>query len=186
MDRLYLSENTFIAWNVIDYGFSERAIMKLFEWSKDEKINSCNFKLEENYKYIPTIIINSVGGSISDAWAVIDVMNNMPYPIRTVALGEVASGGLTVFLAGTKGMRTSGEHTIFMLHHYRWGNSTGNYNDMRNRRVMEDSIHDDLLLYYASKTNFERIYLEEKLSFKGDFFFNTKSAVEYGVVDRII
>ena len=53
-----------------------------------------------------TLVINSPGGSLHDAFALIDIMKGSQIPIRTIGLGLVASAGLLIFMAGEKGKRT--------------------------------------------------------------------------------
>jgi len=51
------------------------------------------------------LMICSAGGSMEDAFALIDVMKASSIPIKTVGLGSVSSCGLLIFLAGSPGRR---------------------------------------------------------------------------------
>ena len=48
------------------------------------------------------MIINSPGGEIPSAFALIDTMKGSKIPIYTYGLGEIASCGLMTFIAGEK------------------------------------------------------------------------------------
>ena len=50
-----------------------------------------------------TIIINSPGGDVHAAFALIDTMKASTIPIKTVGLGLIASCGFLIFIAGKKG-----------------------------------------------------------------------------------
>ena len=48
------------------------------------------------------MIINSPGGEVGSAFALIDTMKGSKIPIYTYGLGEIASCGLMTFIAGEK------------------------------------------------------------------------------------
>ena len=80
-----------------------------------------NFADKEERPDIINMIINSSGGSLSDAFAIIDVMRSSHIPIRTIGLGTVASAALMIFMAGTKGHRILTPNTSIMSHRYSAG-----------------------------------------------------------------
>ncbi len=49
-----------------------------------------------------TLIINSPGGAVHAAFALIDVMKASSIPIKTVGLGMIASCGILTFMARAK------------------------------------------------------------------------------------
>ena len=67
------------------------------------------------------IIISSPGGDLNAAFAVIDVMKGCPIPVHTVGLGQIASAGFMMFIAGEKGHRVLTPNTSIMSHQYSWG-----------------------------------------------------------------
>jgi ATP-dependent Clp protease protease subunit len=67
------------------------------------------------------LMICSEGGSLSDAFALIDVINSSVIPIKTVGLGQIASAGLMIFLAGTRGRRVLTPSTSILSHQFSWG-----------------------------------------------------------------
>ena len=52
-----------------------------------------------------TLYINSHGGSLLDAFALIEVMKKSKRKIRTVGVGSIMSAAFIVFVSGTKGER---------------------------------------------------------------------------------
>ena len=46
------------------------------------------------------LIICSPGGDLNASFAMVDVMRGSAIPIRTVGLGQIASAGLMIFIAG--------------------------------------------------------------------------------------
>ena len=55
-------------------------------------------------KYLQ-LIINSGGGDLNTAFAVIDIMRGSPIPVYTTGLGMVGSAAFAMFIAGQKGYR---------------------------------------------------------------------------------
>lgn len=61
-----------------------------------------------------TLIINSVGGSEYDAWAIYDTIQYLKTPVKTIAQGSCMSAATIIFLAGKT--RLIGNNCVFMLH----------------------------------------------------------------------
>ena len=68
-------------------------------------------------------IINSPGGDVHAAFALIDTMKASTIPIKTVGLGLIASCGFLLFIAGTKGRRILTPNTSILSHQYSWGSA---------------------------------------------------------------
>ena len=70
------------------------------------------------------LIINSPGGSVPSAFALIDTIKGSKVPVYTYGMGEIASCGLMMFIAGEKAIvtllaiqqsfhiNTAGDHTV--------------------------------------------------------------------------
>lgn len=67
------------------------------------------------------LIITSPGGDLNAAFALIDVMRGSAIPVRTIGLGQIASAGLMIFIAGAKGQRILTPNTSILSHQYTWG-----------------------------------------------------------------
>jgi ATP-dependent Clp protease protease subunit len=68
-----------------------------------------------------TLIINSPGGEVPAAFALIDIMQGSSIPVHTLGLGQISSAGLLIFMAGKKGHRTITPNTSILSHQYSWG-----------------------------------------------------------------
>jgi len=71
-------------------------------------------------KYLQ-LIINSTGGDLQAAFALIDTMKGSAIPVHTVGLGCVASAAVLIFIAGVKGKRVLTPNTSILSHQYSWG-----------------------------------------------------------------
>jgi ATP-dependent Clp protease protease subunit len=67
------------------------------------------------------LLITSPGGDLNAAFALIDVMRGSAIPVRTIGLGQIASAGLMIFIAGEKGQRILTPNTSILSHQYSWG-----------------------------------------------------------------
>ena len=65
-----------------------------------------------------TLVINSPGGQVHSAFALIDTMKGSAIPVKTVGLGMIASCGLLTFMSGTKGRRVLTPNTSILSHQY--------------------------------------------------------------------
>ena len=84
-----------------------------------------NFILYHNMKESPldmrlTLVINSPGGSVSAAFALIDVMKTSKIPVDTIATGSIASCGVLLTMSGVKkgkGVIVVGKAGLAMITH---------------------------------------------------------------------
>ena len=74
--------------------------------------------LEKDKSKILTLYINSCGGSLTDTFALIDIMRRSHYPIRTIGIGNVMSAAFILFSCGTKGQRFIAKNTSIMCHQF--------------------------------------------------------------------
>lgn len=91
-------------------------IKPVIEWILHE-----NFVSKKKRKEL-LLMICSEGGDMSAAFALIDVMKSSYIQIKTVGLGQIASAGLLIFLAGSPGRRVLTPNTSILSHQWAWEN----------------------------------------------------------------
>src|SRR5437763_338647 len=74
------------------------------------------------------LMINSEGGDLTAAFALITVMEASVIPIRTIAIGECASAGLVILMAGHQRVITP---TASVMSHQLSSGSEGTYASMQ-------------------------------------------------------
>lgn len=94
---------------------NNESIKPIIEWILHE-----NFVAKKKRKEL-LLMICSEGGDMSAAFALIDVMHSSNIYIKTVGLGQIASAGLLVFLAGSPGRRILTPNTSILSHQFAWG-----------------------------------------------------------------
>jgi ATP-dependent Clp protease protease subunit len=154
------------------------------EKSAFEVINQLLVMDAESDKEI-TVLVSSPGGSVDYGLAIFDVMNTLKSPVRTVAIGTVASMASIIFSAGNKGRREVLPSAKIMIHDPR---IIGNKGVMTTSEAIELGKH---LQATKNKTNsilaancgkkLEDVN-EDTLM---DKYMSAEEAIEYGIADAI-
>lgn len=159
------------------YGdIDEENIMDAIYWITYENLQSGDYHL--------TLYINSDGGSLQDAFALIDVMRKSNKPIHTVGLGSVCSSAFMIFAAGEKGNRIISPTTTAMCHQYTDGLS-GKYHDIKATAKEHELINKRMIDLLKEFTGLETTVIKKKLLPPSDVYFTAEELIELGVADRI-
>jgi ATP-dependent Clp protease, protease subunit len=129
------------------------------------------------------LYINSPGGHVTDTLAIYDVMKFLTCDIATYCIGECASGGAVVFMAGKKGKRFILPNAKVMIHQP-FGGVYGQAADIEIQAEQILKEKDNLLRIMAKCTGqtVDRVREDSER----DRFFDAKAAVAYGLCDEII
>jgi len=137
---------------------------------------------EAKYDYI-SLLINTDGGSIPSAFSIVDIMGWSALPVYTTGLGQVASAGLLILMAGDKRIITS---TTSILSHQMFWNRGGKYNDLLATRVEEDMIHKRIIEHYIKHSKLIKKDVEKFLLCEKDVWLTPEEAISYGLVDKVV
>ena len=132
-----------------------------------------------------TLIINSPGGEVHSAFALIDTMKGSAIPIKTIGIGMIASCGVLTFMAGAKGKRLLTPNTSILSHQYSWG-SKGKEHELF-ARVREFELSTErMLTHYKKCTGMSEKKIREILLPPEDVWLSAKEAVKYGIADKVV
>jgi len=132
-----------------------------------------------------TLVINSPGGQVHSAFALIDTMKGSAIPVKTVGLGMIASCGLLTFMSGTKGRRVITPNTSILSHQYSWG-SGGKEHELF-ARVREFELSTERMInHYKKCTGLSEKKVRDILLPPEDRWLSAKEAVQYGIADKIV
>ena len=132
-----------------------------------------------------TLIINSPGGEVHSAFALIDTMKGSVIPIKTIGIGIIASCGVLTFMAGAKGKRLLTPNTSILSHQYSW-DSAGKEHELF-ARVREFELSTKrMLTHYKKCTGMSEKEIREILLPPEDVWLSSKEAVKYGIADKIV
>jgi len=137
----------------------------------------------ENRSQDVNMYINSPGGSVTAGLAIYDAMQHVSCPVSTFCIGQAASMGAVLLMAGTKGKRHTLPHSRVMIHQP-WGGTGGTAADIR---IQADEILalKKTLNEIISKHTGQTVKKIEKDTDR-DNYLTADEAVAYGVVDEII
>ena len=130
------------------------------------------------------LIINSPGGSLSDAFALIDVMRGATAKISTVGIGEISSSGLLIFMSGAKGHRLLTPNTAILSHQYSWG-SYGKEHELFAAQKGFDVTSTMMINHYKKCTGLSKKQIREFLLPPEDRWLTAKEALKLGVCDIV-
>ena len=130
-----------------------------------------------------SIYINSPGGYVDQTLAVYDTMQFMGCPIATYCIGQAASGGAILLMAGTKGRRFILPNAKVMLHQPS-GGLGGQAEDVRIQaeQILKDKERLNRIIAKHTGRDFKLITEETER----DCYLDAHEAVEYGIVDEVL
>jgi len=147
--------------------------------------------LEQNYvvpvaerKQELLLMICSDGGELAAAFALIDVMRSSAIPIKTVGLGQIASSGLLIFMAGAKGRRVLTPNTSILSHQFSWANE-GKAHELFATVREYDLTQKRMLEHYRSCTHLSDAKIKEFLLPAQDRWLDAHEALKLGICDKI-
>lgn len=131
-----------------------------------------------------TLIINSPGGDLNAAFALIDVMKGSSIPVHTLGIGQISSCGLLTFLCGEKGHRVLTPNTSILSHQFSWGNFGKSHELVAQVREFE-LTNERMLDLYKKCTGLSESKIKECLLPATDVWLSATEAVEYGIADEV-
>jgi len=158
---------------------NHETIRPLCEW-----IFSNNFDNSETRPKELTLVINSNGGDLHDAFALIDVMNGSQIPIRTIGLGLIASAGLLIFMSGKKGMRSLTPNTAILSHQWAWG-AHGKQHELLAQTKEWGLVQSRMVKHYRRCTGLSEEKVKKLLMAPHDQWLDAHEALKLGLCDQI-
>jgi ATP-dependent Clp protease protease subunit len=143
-----------------------------------------NLRVTDKPKIIK-MIINSPGGCLNSAFALIDTMKGSKIPIYTYGLGLIASAGLLTFMAGNSGNRYVTKNTSILSHQYFWG-SIGKEHELMAALKEVDNTSVRVVEHYKKCTGLTEKDIKKYLLPPEDVWLTAKEAVSLGVADKIV
>lgn len=178
------TSNGLTVHSILDEMFRRREVEYVGEVNAESAYGVCRQLMqlahEDPDKEI-TMYINSPGGEVVSGLALVDVMEAIPCPIRTVCMGMAYSMGSIIFAAGNQ--RDIMPHGEVMIHDprlYNVGGPTAAIEETSRRMVKTRETINGLLARYTGKS----IKEINRKTLK-DSYFDAQEAVEFGLADRV-
>ena len=129
------------------------------------------------------IYINSPGGSITAGMAIYDTMNFIESDVSTTCIGIAASMAAFLLSAGKKGKRYMLPNSEVMIHQP-LGGAQGQATEIKIAAERILKLKNKLNKILSENTNKELCNIERDT--ERDYFMDSKEALEYGIVDKIL
>lgn len=186
VDENLESDDTELEYMVEDDG--PTTILLFGDINDDICAQACNVIIGEQYRPEPKekirILINSPGGELQAAFALIEVMEASRIPIETIALGQCVQAAMLILMSGSKGHRIITRTCASMSHTY----STdvgGSHWDIKEIQRELQNTQDRILDQYMKCTGLPKQKIIKNLIGKSDRWLNPTQVVEYNIADRI-
>ena len=126
--------------------------------------------------------INSPGGSVSAGMAIYDTMNYIKCDVSTICVGMAASMAAVILSSGAKGKRVCLPHSEVMIHQP-LGGTQGQASDILLHAKHIEKTRETLNKILAENPGKDVETITKDTD--RDNFLDAKSAVKYGLVDKI-
>ncbi len=141
------------------------------------------FLQSEDSKKDIKIYINSPGGSVTSALAILDTMNHIKNDVSTVCVGMAASAAALLLSAGKKGKRYSLPNSEIMIHQP-IGGAQGQASDIEITAKQIVKLKAKLSQIMANNTGKTLAQIEKDAD--RDYYMSADEAKKYGIVDKVL
>ncbi len=132
-----------------------------------------------------TLYINSTGGDLYQALALIDVMRSSPHIVRTIGIGAVMSAAFLIFACGDKKHRYAASNTSFMCHQFTSG-MDAKYHDLKAEMKETELLNEKMITILTETTGLVKSRVKAKLLPASDVYLTAQEVVDFGVADHIV
>jgi ATP-dependent Clp protease, protease subunit len=185
-----LTSDSFESWNCFEpkfFGADSRQIPffgSITQSSALLLISQLKHLEELNAEAPIVIVVNTEGGSVSDALAIYDTILQLSCPVIVQATGLCASAGLLILSAAD--YRIATPSTMFYYHHPiiedSFITSVENMNQVRDYYEHCKTITDNII---RTRSKIRKNTWTKQFENKTSFYFDTKSALDFKIIDNI-
>ncbi len=141
------------------------------------------FLTSQDTKKDINLYVNSPGGSVTSASAIIDTMNHIKPDISTVCVGLAASAAAVILSSGKKGKRAALKNAEIMIHQPHVSGISGQATDIE---IVAKNILDIRARFnqMLSKNTGKNIGVIEK-AVERDNYMTASEALKFGLIDKV-
>lgn len=132
-----------------------------------------------------TLYINSPGGDLYQAFALIDIMQASHHPIKTVGIGHIMSAAFLIFVSGTRGHRVVAKNTGIMCHQY-YDAPEGKHHDLKAQMIEGEYCNKRMFNIIQQATGLPAPKIRSKLLRESDVYLTAEEAVSLGIADSML
>ncbi len=162
----------------INAAVAERVVGQLLTFAEENPVESVD------------LLINSVGGDVEAACAIINAMHGIPCRVNTVCMGFAQSAACIILMAGT-GVRTAFENSVLLIHRMVWDEPEEPEDGEEDREEYPPPDEKYVQLcrrlenaYIGRFLNHDAVWAEKSIPTALDM--STDDALRLGVIDGVI
>jgi ATP-dependent Clp protease protease subunit len=165
--------------HMITGDINDEAVDKAIRWLLYENATS------DTPSKVLTLYINSTGGSLTDAFALIDIIKTSKFVVQTIGIGNVMSSAFLILASGDKGHRYVSKNTSGMCHQFT-DSMDSKYHDIKAAMKESESLNERMIKVLLEATGLPRAKIKAKLLGPSDIYLSAEEMIEFGVADHIL
>ncbi len=130
-----------------------------------------------------SMYINSPGGIVTAGLAIYDTMHHVKPEVHTLCVGQAASMGAMLLMAGTKGHRSALAHARIMIHQPS-GGAVGQASDIEIQAREISKLKKMAVDLVVKHTGQGQVQVESDMD--RDYYMGPEEALAYGLIDKIL
>ena len=134
---------------------------------------------------ILTLYVNSTGGDLYQAFALIDIMQSSKHSVRTIAIGSIMSAAFLIFASGTRGERYLAANTGIMCHQFS-GSAEAKYHDLKAEMKENEFLNQKMINILKAATDLTVSKIKAKLLPASDVYMTAQEALDLGIADQLL
>jgi ATP-dependent Clp protease protease subunit len=150
-----------------------------------ECIKWLTFENLDSKSKILTLYINSTGGSLYDAFALIDIIKSSNHPVRTIAIGAAMSSAFLILASGTRGERFIAKNASLMCHQFT-ESMDSKYHDLKATMRENDLSNAKMVEILKEATGLATSKIKAKLLPASDVYLTPQEALDLGIADQLL
>jgi ATP-dependent Clp protease protease subunit len=191
MEQRVRKIDDFNAEDRIDLKLLENSVFFLTGEIAEENVEKCikwltYENLDTKAEKVLTLYVNSTGGDLYQALALIDVMTTSQYTVRTIGIGTVMSAAFLIVASGSKGERYLAQNTSCMCHQFAGGGGDAKYHDLKAEMKENDMLNVSMTNILVAATGKAPTYVKKRLLPPTDVYMTANEMIEHGAADYIL
>ena len=156
---------------------SEENVSECIKWIVYE-----NLELKEK---VLTLYVNSSGGDLYQAFALIDIMRSSKHVVRTVGIGNIMSAAFLIFTSGDQGERYIAGNTGIMCHQFS-GGTDAKFHDLKAEMKENELLNKKMVDILKNATGLPTTKIKTKLLPASDVYLTAQETIELGIADHLL
>ena len=135
---------------------------------------------------ILNLYVNSTGGDLYQAFALIDIMQSSKHSVRTIAIGSIMSAAFLIFTSGAKGERYLAANTGIMCHQFAGGGGDAKFHDLKAEMKENELLNQKMVNILKEATGLTPSRIKSKLLPASDVYMSAQEALDLGIADQLL